>query len=132
MLNALKFKITVPTTFVFLNRFLRIADADSTCKQLACFLAERQMQEYGMLKYSPSEVAAGAVNIALRSLRGGTGAWTSELASYSGYSEEKLATCVRDMQNYCTSSGGTLGAVSKKYSLKKFGSVSEIRLAMLR
>lgn len=131
MLNALKFKITVPTSFVFLNRFLRIAEADSTCKQLASFLVERQMQEYGMLKYSPSEVAAAAVNIALRTLRGAA-AWTPELSKYSGYSQEAMATCIRDMQHHCTSQSGSLGAVRKKYSLKKFGGVSEIRLSLLK
>lgn len=131
MLNALKFKVTVPTTYVFLNRFLRIAEADSTCKQLACFIVERQMQEYGMLKYLPSEVAAAAVNMALRTLRGET-AWTTELAGYSGYSQDALATCIRDMQHHCTSTSGSLGAVRKKYSLKKFGGVSEIRMALIK
>ena len=66
ILTTLKFQLTVPTPFVFLQRFLCVADADTQLTHLAYFYAERMLQEYGMLKHLPSTIAAAAVSLALR------------------------------------------------------------------
>ena len=58
VLNALGFELTVPTAIVFTKRFLKAGSASRTTKQLALYFCERTLQEYAMLKYMPSTIAA--------------------------------------------------------------------------
>ena len=66
VLNTLSFELTVPTAIVFTKRFLKAASASNTTKNLARYFAERTMQEYSMLKYLPSTIAASCVSLALK------------------------------------------------------------------
>ena len=66
ILSTLKFEITQPTSHSFLQRFLRVIDADATLTDLASFYCERALQEYGMLRHLPSTVAAASLSLALR------------------------------------------------------------------
>lgn len=130
MLNALQFELTTPTAYVFLNRYLKAAGADAQLKHLAFYYVERTMQEYRMLKYLPSMVAASAINMALRSLH--RPAWTPTLAAYSEYSESALRGCILDLQAVLAAgSSSSLQAVRKKYASPKFMQVSEIPLVMM-
>jgi hypothetical protein len=123
MLNTLDFRITVPTSFVFLNRYLKVADADQRTVLFATYLAERTLQEYKLLQHLPSKVAAACVNIALRTLRT-SDAWTPTMTYYSGYSQEELRPVILDVQDMVTNSVATsLQAVRKKYALPKYGGV---------
>lgn len=127
MLNALDFRITVPTPFVFLNRFLKVAgEADFAAKAslLATYVVERSLQEYKMLHHAPSKIAAAGVNMALRTVRG-PAAWDAKLERYTGYKQSDLADAIRDMQAVLdTQAGNNLKAVHKKYSLPKFGEIA--------
>jgi hypothetical protein len=69
ILSALRFSVTVPTTLVFLQRFLRAVDADTRLTNLASYYAERMLQEYSMLRHLPSTVAASALFLARKALR---------------------------------------------------------------
>jgi cyclin B len=69
IVNTLQYNLTVPTVHAFLCRFLKAAHADRTMVQLACYLAERCLQEYSMLKFLPSQIAATAVMAARKTLR---------------------------------------------------------------
>jgi len=62
IVSTLKWEFTVPTAHTFLCRFLKAAHA------LSCYLAERTLQEYTMLKFLPSTIAATAVMVARKSL----------------------------------------------------------------
>jgi len=119
MLNTLEFRITVPTAYVFLNRFLKVANAHMDVKlgYFATYIAERMLQEFRMLNYTPSRVAAAAVNIALRTLRGPT-AWDRKLEHYSGFSQESLRPCIKDVEETMAAQASSLKAVSKKYSVR--------------
>ena len=44
MLTALEFRITVPTVYVFLNRYLKVAGADERTTQFATYLVERTLR----------------------------------------------------------------------------------------
>jgi len=131
MLNTLEFRITVPTSYVFLNRFLKAAGADARTTQLATFLVERSLQEYKMLTHAPSMVAAAGVNMAMRTLRG-VDAWTPTMVHYTGYTEDAIRACVRDIE-FVIDAGATssLQAVRKKYSTPKFLEVANIALARM-
>ena len=66
ILTTLKFQLTVPTAYPFMQRLLLVAEADEQQRNLANFYSERMLQEYGMLRHLPSTVAAAAVSLALR------------------------------------------------------------------
>jgi G2/mitotic-specific cyclin-B, other len=97
MLRVLEFRISVPTPYVFLNRFLKAAEADARVTLLATYLVERCLQEYKMIAHTPSKLAAAAVNIAVRTLKG-RAAWNNTLTFFSGYTEDELRGSVQDVQ----------------------------------
>lgn len=138
MLNTLNFRLTVPTTWVFLARYCKIAGlTDAKSKLLTRYFAERMLQEYTMLQYLPSKIASAAVYLALATLRGGssrpTSLWTSDLQRATKYSEATLKQCVRDMAGLVSgtivgSGSSSLQAVHKKYSSRRYLRVAHLPL----
>lgn len=130
IVNALMFNFTVPTIHSFLCRFLKAAHADRTMVQLSCYLAERTLQEYSMLRYPSSIVAATAVLVARKSLN--RHPWSPTLVKYTNYDECDLADCLADMERYMSAADAATGAAhqaaQKKYASPKFGSVSKTPL----
>jgi cyclin B len=127
MLAKLNFQLTAPNAYVFLKRFCKVAGVLSAQRThadlLASYLVELTLQEYDMLKYLPSTIAASAVFLALKTL--GKEPWTSDLATHAGYSEAALMPCVREINRLHKAAGGAkLQAVRKKYSQEKHGAVS--------
>jgi hypothetical protein len=126
IVNTLQFQLTVPTVHTFLCRYLKAAHADRTMVQLACFLAERSLQEYSSLKFLPSVVAATAVLIARKSLR--RHPWSPTLLKYTNYDEADLEACAEEMRAYLSNSASQQQAVHRKYSSARFGGVSTTTL----
>lgn len=65
MLKALGYRVTSPTAYQFVNRFLKASG--STSEKTRCFalyVIDRSLQEYRLLKYPPSVIAASAIHIA--------------------------------------------------------------------
>jgi hypothetical protein len=122
---TLGFDFTVPTIHFFLCRHLKAAHADRQIVQLSCYLAERTLQEYSMIKYFPSQISASCLLIARKSLR--RNPWSPTLVAYTKYDEIDLAACVRDMQMFLTATSQQQ-AVIKKYSRDRFGSVATMPL----
>jgi hypothetical protein len=66
IVKTLKFKLTVPTAYPFLNRFLLVTKSSSdVVESAALYYMERTLQEYEFIQYRPSLVAAAAVCLAL-------------------------------------------------------------------
>lgn len=123
--NTLQYNLTVPTIHSFLCRFLKAAHADRTMVQLACYLAERTLQEYSMCNFLPSIIAASAVLVARKSLR--RHPWSPTLVKYTKYDEPELASCIAELQKI-VGGNGQQQAVHRKYSTQKFGSVATLLL----
>jgi G2/mitotic-specific cyclin-B, other len=121
ILNKLEFRLTVPTAYCFLLRYLKAAHADRKIVQLSCYVAERMLQEHRMLAHLPSAVASCAIFLARRNL--GRNAWSPTLEKYTGYREGDLAACLRDT---CELMAATtdLKAVKQKFSSRQFGAVA--------
>ena len=129
MLSKLNFQLTTPNALVFSKRFSKvagiIANPRTKTELLANYFIELTLQEYNMLKYLPSTIAAAATYLALKTM--GQTAWTNELAQHSTYSEAQILPCVRDIHAlHKNASGNNLQAVRKKYAQEKHGSVSGI------
>jgi hypothetical protein len=65
ILKELDWKISVPTAYPFLNRFLSLVKASTLTCHAAHYYLERSLQEHDMLDYRPSEVSAAAVLLAI-------------------------------------------------------------------
>ncbi|KAM3397524.1 hypothetical protein P3S68_001036 [Capsicum galapagoense] len=84
MVNALQFKMIVPTTYVFMWRFLKASQSDRKVELVSFFLIELCLVEYEMLRFSPSMLAAAAVFTAQCSL-GVTREWNKTYEKHSSY-----------------------------------------------
>ncbi|CAL9772447.1 unnamed protein product [Musa acuminata subsp. burmannicoides] len=124
IMKTLKWKLSVPTQYVFLVCFLKAAMCDKELEHMVFFLAELGLMHYSMITYWPSLAAASAVYAARSTLKK-TPLWTETLMRHTGYSEQQLRKCAQQLVIFHSSAAeSTLQAVYKKYSSTKFGSVA--------
>lgn len=129
IVNTLCWNMTVPTVHSFLCRFLKAAHADRTMVQLACYVAERTLQEQSMIKYLPSTVAACAVYIARTSLK--RHPWSPTLVQYTKLDEPNLSECLSDIKSFIKDpEASQQQAVSRKYANSRFGAVSKMPIVL--
>lgn len=126
ILNRLSFELSVVSAKAFLTRYIkaaRMGECDATTVMLCQYLCELTLQEYSFLKYLPSEVAAAALRLALHTMR--LPAWTPLLETITGFTAEKLQSCVSEMLTvFRKAETNSLQAVREKYSHAKFLCVS--------
>lgn len=127
ILTTLDYRFTLPTIHSFLCRFLKAAHADRSMVQLSCYLTERCLQEYSMLRFFPSQIAATAVMVARTTLR--RHPWSPTLLKYSGYDEADLSSCAQELKQAISNPSNQQQAVHRKYSSTKFGGVAKLNLA---
>lgn len=121
MVNTLQFKLSVPTPYVFMKRFLKAAESDKKLELLSFFIIELCLVEYEMLKFPPSLLAAAAIYTAQCSLYCFK-QWSRTIEWYTNYSEDQLLECSKLMVTYHQKAGtGKLTGVYRKYSTWKFG-----------
>ena len=125
IVNTLQYNLAVPTIHTFLCRFLKAAHADRTMVQMACFLAERSLQEYGMLTFAPSIIAAASVLVSRKTLK--RHPWSPTLVKYTRYDEPQLEACVAAMRE-ALAGPQAQQAVARKYSSPKFGAVATLQI----
>lgn len=127
IIQTLDYQFCVPTTHTFLCRFLKAAHADRVMVQLCCYIVERCLQEYSVIKYLPSQIAASAVLIARISMK--RHHWSPTLLKYTTWDESDLAGCVEDIRVIMTTANSQQNAVYRKYSSTKFGGVARMALS---
>ncbi|KAL9661423.1 hypothetical protein QQ045_026247 [Rhodiola kirilowii] len=121
MVNTLQFNLSVPTPYVFLQRFLKAAISDERLDLLASYIIELSLMEYEMLKFPPSLLAAAAVFTAQCSLAGSK-QWSKTSKWHSTYSVDQLMECARLMVAlHHKAPRSKLTGVFRKYSLSKYG-----------
>eukprot|EP00245_Coleochaete_scutata_P008025 TRINITY_DN2392_c0_g2_i1.p1 TRINITY_DN2392_c0_g2~~TRINITY_DN2392_c0_g2_i1.p1 ORF type:complete len:475 (+),score=101.78 TRINITY_DN2392_c0_g2_i1:270-1694(+) len=136
MLNTLQFDLTVPTPYVFVTRFLKVANGkdDVVLTNMTYFFVELSLPEYLMVRYSPSHLAAAALYAAKRTICQEPN-WDKALERHSGYTEVQLRGCCTMMLHYHRKSTEMyqnkkgLTAVHKKYGSAKFHEVAKYKPA---
>ena len=131
MLRALNFRVTIASIHCFLVRYLKAAHADRKMVWLACYIAERSLQEYSMLKYLPSTIASCAVYLARKNHK--RNPWSAILSKHTNYTESALRPCLREVSSILISKNksnltSTLKAVKNKYASPKYGGVANMVL----
>lgn len=121
MVNTLQFKLTVPTAYVFMRRYLKAAQSDKKLELLSFFIIELCLVEYEMLKFPPSLLAAAAIFTAQCSLNGAK-YWSKTSERYTNYLEYQLSECSKLMVMFHQKAAtGKLTGVHRKYSTSKYG-----------
>ena len=102
---------------------------DSQLKKLphlANYLVELALQDYNMLKFASSRVAAAAVSLARRTLNLSP-TWTPTLAYYTEYEGDSLYPCEKALRRLQRSaSTGELRAIHDKYGEERFLAVARV------
>ncbi|KAL8172204.1 hypothetical protein V2J09_024008 [Rumex salicifolius] len=116
ILGKLEWNITVPTSYMFLARFIKAAIADTELENMAYFFAELALMNYTALVYCPSMIAASAVYVARRTLHKSP-AWTETLKLHTQFTESHLMDCAKLLvTQHSTAAESKLQAIYKKYS----------------
>ncbi|GAB0491550.1 hypothetical protein MMPV_002804 [Pyropia vietnamensis] len=155
ILNTLRFEVTVPSALSFAARLLKAVGAPGGSRVAAAtaYTLELAMQDYSLLPWSPSELAAGAVLLARTdALAAGLGAapgssaaaaaaaaavagptpWCAGLAEHAASTGPATAAAVaaalKQLVRADAAANNKLTAVKRKYASSKYGGVSS-RLA---
>lgn len=136
IVSRLEFKLTVPTGYPFVSRFLKILGANQPIKFAANYYMERTLQEYKFISMRQSLVAAAAVCLAwnhahIRQKGTSKSGVPQILVTYTGFSREEIAACAQKItailgQEVVTVSQRTLVAVKRKYDQRKYLHVAHL------
>ena len=133
ILEKLEYRITVPSAYAFLIRYLKAAHADKKMVQISCYILDGTLQSYHMLHYLPSQLAAASILIARKVV--GRNSWSPTLLKYTNYREEDIKPIARAVLAAKNStirrddgSELQLQAVNKKYAKTTYGCVSNLTL----
>jgi hypothetical protein len=128
LLRAVEYIVHVPTVQCFLERLLFInrihrqppaAAMGYSAELVAEYFAERTIQEYAMVSYLPSQIAAAAVYLSNRVIRAHAEPWPAIMQCYTGYSALDLRACIVAMNAVIAGAmAAPLQAVNRKYRWK--------------
>jgi len=117
MLNCLGFFITAPTCLRFAERLFRVGKVSPETENYIRYLMELTMQDSKFLRYRPSEIAAAATYLGMKT----TGhQWDATVEHHSNYSRQKMNDVLVDLQELAARDPPKYRAVRKKYANKKY------------
>jgi len=128
--KTLDYRLTVPTLFNFLQRYLSLVDGFSAHNEnlahLACYLAELTLPHYKFFKYPPSLVATASVCLALHTMN--MPGWKQTLSRHIQFDRSLFDECLNNLhQLYVSAPKAQLKAVFNKYSHDKYLKVSDFK-----
>ncbi|CAN6453783.1 unnamed protein product [Victoria cruziana] len=127
ILNKLRFRLNVPTPYVFMKRFLKAAQADPELEHFSFYLVELCQIAYEALEFKASLLCASAIYLARCTLEISP-AWTTLLEKHTHYEEMDLRPCAEMILKFqkCASAG-ELTVSYEKYLSSKCSGVAGIK-----
>ena len=125
ILNALKFQVSVPTVFPFLQRAAKSAQLDTNAMKLASYVAEVALHNHKVIENNPSVIAASAVALSLR--MGKYGSWNNTCVKATGYTETTLFPCMNLINDMMKALPVEVKSVRNKYTGSAMGNASTVR-----
>ena len=143
ILNKLEWKVTVPTAYPFLVRFLNICKATKMETTAANYFLERTLQEHDMLRFRGSLIAAACVLLAINCdhvfrqdhqrdrINESEPGFPQILKEYTNFNELELRKCMymisqKVSEEPVTMSNRQLIAVKRKYDQEKYSNISAL------
>lgn len=139
ILTKLEYRISIPTGYHFLTRYLNSIQASDRTRHLASYYAERNLQESDMLIVLPHKFAAAALYCSLKQQNNeiqrlsSAPIWTRVLQEESGLTEYDLIPYARTIMKHVgeeseTASKRRLVATKKKYTADKYLGIASLPL----
>ncbi|XP_038887576.1 putative cyclin-B3-1 [Benincasa hispida] len=128
ILKKLKFRLNVPTTYVFMLRFLKAAQSTNTqLEHLSFYLIELALVEYEALSFRPSLLCASALYVARSTLRISP-SWTTLLNKHTRYDASQIRECAEMILKFHQSAQlGQLKVTYEKYMKPNFNGVAAVK-----
>lgn len=103
MLSKLEFSILAPSAYRFLERFSKLSTVahDEQTFFFAQYIQEIALLDESLLKYRPSEIAAGSLILSTKSLKK-QNAWNSEMERATSMKDESLHRVTEDVRSFVT------------------------------
>jgi hypothetical protein len=104
MLTHLEFSILSPSAYRFLERFSKLCSAITADDQaffFAQYIQEISLLDESLLKYRPSEIAAGSLILAVKATKKAN-AWNTEMERSTGIKEDSLKGVTEDVRSFVT------------------------------
>jgi len=130
VLAQIGYKLGLTSPLPFLRRFSKAAGSDSRVHTLAKYILELTPCFYSLLHYKPSQLAAASVYLA-RHMTATVPVWHSTVRHYSGYTEEALLPCARELNQLLASLDHSKNHVCRKYASATLLGVSKLPLVPL-
>ena len=135
ILNVVEFNVTMPSSLRFVEYFSSFIGYEKLVLNFASFLLELSIVEYRMLKHKASMIAASVLYVASKLLHKENYSTNENiefcierLCDFSGFSEEEIKDCAKDV---CLIFDGleksSQQAIKKKYSTEKYQEVAKIK-----
>ncbi|XP_056161346.1 cyclin-B1-3 isoform X3 [Syzygium oleosum] len=127
ILKQLKFRLNLPTPYVFMLRFLKAAHSDKKLEHLAFYLIELCLVEYEALEFKPSLLCASALYVARCTLQMSP-AWTLLLIRHARYEVSQIRVCAEMILRFHKAARlGQLKVTYEKYMGSDHGCVAAIK-----
>ncbi|KAJ1920558.1 G2/mitotic-specific cyclin [Mycoemilia scoparia] len=117
MLRVLNFDLSYPGPMTFLRRVSKAENYNIQTRTVAKFLLEISLVDHRFMAFTPSLMAAAAINLARTMLS--CGPWDANLQHYSGYTEDQLQECISLFIQYLAAPCEH-AALQKKYAHRRF------------
>ena len=129
ILRELDWNISSPSAHHWLVRLARVARAPKSASDRAEYFAQRMLQEYAMLEYKPSLLAAAAAHLAFVADEGIDDGWPRACERLTGYTDVELYPCCKAISYHINRAAKDdakrqLVACKKKFSRHDFSTVS--------
>ncbi|XP_039015106.1 putative cyclin-B3-1 isoform X2 [Hibiscus syriacus] len=126
VLKTLKFRLNVPTPYVFMLRFIKAAQSDTKLEHLAFYLIDLCLVEYEALKFKPSLLCASAIYVARCTLQMSP-SWTPLLCRHTRYDVSEIRDCAEMILRFQrAANSGQLRVTFEKYTSKDLSGVAAI------
>ncbi|XP_031393076.1 putative cyclin-B3-1 isoform X2 [Punica granatum] len=127
ILKKLKFRLNIPTPYVFMLRFLKAAQSDKVLEHLAFYLIELSLVEYEALEFRSSLLCASAIYVARLTLQISP-TWTPLLMKHARYEVPHMRECAEMILRFHKAARkGQLKVTYEKYAGPDLSGVAMIR-----
>ncbi|XP_030528014.1 putative cyclin-B3-1 isoform X2 [Rhodamnia argentea] len=127
ILKQLKFRLNLPTPYVFMLRFLKAAHSDKKLEHLAFYLIELCLVEYEALEFKSSLLCASALYVARCTLQMSP-AWTPLLIRHSRYEVSQIRVCAETILRFHKAARlGQLKVTYEKYMGSELSCVAALK-----
>ncbi|OWM76682.1 hypothetical protein CDL15_Pgr009247 [Punica granatum] len=124
VLGKIKWYLTIPTSYVFLLRFIKAALVDRILENMVYFLSKLGLMNYSTISHPPSMVAASAVYAACCTLNISP-FWSATLNVHTGNTEAQIMDCAKLLVTFhANAKDGKFQVVYRKYSSSQRAAVA--------